>query len=145
MAHWDTSGLLKLFLAEADSPTYAALAAVSGTRLVTAFIGRHEARAAFLRRESEGALPSGEADQLYQDLLADIDDGDITEVPLTLALETEYGKVLRLCLLHSPPVFVRTNDALHLAAARLAGEQEFVSADSRQRAAATHLGFTVLP
>ena len=144
MAHWDTSGLLKLFLAEADSPAFAALAA-AGTVPVTAFIGRHEARAAFLRREGEGALPSGEADQLYQDLIMDIANGDIMEVPLTPALETEYGEVLRQCLLHSPPLFVRTNDALHLASARLMGEQEFVSADGRQRAAATHLGFTVLP
>jgi hypothetical protein len=90
-------------------------------------------------------LPSGEADQLYQDLLTDIANGDITEVPLTPALEAEYGEVLRQCLLQSPPVFLRTNDALHLASARLMGEKEFVSAAGRQRAAAMHLGFTVLP
>ena len=106
MAHWETSGLLKLFMNEADSPTFAALAA-SGSAPVTAFIGRHEARAAFLRRESEGALPAGEADLLYQDLLTDIANGDIVEVPLTPALEVEYGKVLQQCLMHSPPVFVR--------------------------------------
>ena len=90
-------------------------------------------------------MPSGEADQLYQDLITDIANGDITEAPLTPALETEYANVLRRCLLHSPSVFVRTNDALHLASARLMGEKEFVSADGRQRTAATHLGFTVLP
>ena len=144
MAHWDTSGLLKLFIHEADSSTFEALAAV-GTVPVTAFIGRHEARAAFLRREGEGALPAGEADQLYRDFITDIANGDLTEVPLSPALEAEYADVLRQCLLHSPPVFVRTNDALHLATARLLGEQEFVSADGRQRAAAAHLGFTVLP
>ena len=82
---------------------------------------------------------------MYQDLLADIAAGDIKERLLTPALEVAYGEVLRDCLLHDPPVFVRTNDALHLAAARLAREQEFVSADGRQRAAATHLGFKVLP
>ncbi|MDB6136945.1 MAG: hypothetical protein JWO94_17 [Verrucomicrobiaceae bacterium] len=144
MAHWDTSGLLKLFMSESDSSAFALLAA-EGTRPSTAFIGKHEARAAFLRREGEGALPLGEANQLYQDLITDIDNGDITEVPLTRALENEYGKVLRRCLLHFPPVFIRTNDALHLAAARLMGETEFISADARQRAAAVHLGFTVLP
>ncbi len=144
MAHWDTSGLLKLFLAEADSPAFEALAAAGG-QPATAFIARHEAHAAFLRREGEAALPAGEADRLYQDLLADIGSGDILEMPLTPALEAEYTEVLRHCLLHSPPVFVRTNDALHLASARLAGEQEFVSADVRQRAAAVHLGFKVLP
>jgi predicted nucleic acid-binding protein len=144
MAHWDTSALLKLFLAEADSSAFAALAAVGSTP-VTAFIARYEAHAAFLRREGEGALIEGEADLLYLDLLADFANQDIVEVSLTPALEAEYDEVLRNCLLHSPPVFVRTNDALHLAAARLEGEKEFISADSRQRAAAEHLGFTVLP
>ncbi|MDI1312020.1 type II toxin-antitoxin system VapC family toxin [Prosthecobacter sp.] len=136
--------MLKLLLAEADSTSFVALAARSAP-LVTAFIARHEAQAAFFRRESENALPVGEADLLYQDMLADIANGDIVEIPLTSALEAEYGAVLRRCLLHSPPVFVRTNDALHLASAKLAGEQEFISADIRQRAAALHLGFTVLP
>lgn len=144
MAHWDTSALLKLFLNEEDSSIFEALAA-PGAVPVTALIGRHEARAAFLRREGEGSLPSGEADQLYRDLIGDIANGDITEVPLSPALEGEYARVLRQGLLHSPPVLVRTNDALHLATARLMGELEFVSADGRQRAAAAHLGFTVLP
>ncbi|HWB02473.1 MAG TPA: type II toxin-antitoxin system VapC family toxin [Verrucomicrobiales bacterium] len=144
MAHWDTSGLLKLFLAETDSSLFEGLAA-AGSPPCTVFIAKYEAHAAFLRRESEGALPAGEADRLYQDVLADIAGGDVVEVPLTAALEAEYADVLRRCLMHSPPVFVRTNDALHLASARLAGEKEFVSADVRQRAAAVHLGFKVLP
>ena len=144
MAHWDTSGLMKLFLEEPDSSTFAALALTRGP-LVTAFIARHEAQATFLRREGEGALLVGEADRLYEDLLSDLANGEIVEVLLTRALESEYRAVLRQCLLHSPQVFVRTNDALHLAAARLAGESEFISADGRQRAAAIHLGFTVLP
>jgi hypothetical protein len=38
-----------------------------------------------------------------------------------------------------------TNDAWHLAAARVAGEAEFVSADIRQRVAADLLEFTVVP
>jgi hypothetical protein len=76
MAHWDTSGLLKLFLIEADSAVFVGIAA-AGSPPATAFIARHEAQAAFLRRESEGALPAGEADQLYQDLLSDIANGDI--------------------------------------------------------------------
>ena len=144
MAHSDTSGLLKLFLAEADCAVFETLAAQGGPP-ATAFIARHEARAAFLRREGEAALPPGEGERLYQDLLMDMADGDIGEGLLTPALEAEYAGVLRDCLLHSPPVFVRTNDALHLATARLAGEREFVSADVRQRVAAMHLGFKVLP
>ena len=90
-------------------------------------------------------MPGGEADRLYQDYLADVANGDLIEVPMSPALEAEYGEVLRLCQLHSPPVFVRTNDALHLASARLTGEKELVSTGIRQRAAAVHLGLTVLP
>ena len=144
MAQWDTSALLKLYFAEPDSPQFEALALASAAP-VTDFIARHEARATFLRREGEGALPKGEADVLYQDLLADFANGDVLETPLSPALEAEYSKVLRRCLLHSPPVFIRTNDALHLAAALLVGETEFITADVRQRAAAVHLGFKVLP
>ena len=55
MAHWDTSALLKLFLAEDDSTVFCALAA-EGNTPVTAFIARHELQAAFTRREGEGSL-----------------------------------------------------------------------------------------
>jgi hypothetical protein len=69
MAHWDTSALLKLFLAEDDSTVFCALAA-EGNTPVTAFIARHELQAAFTRREGEGSLQRGEADRLYAGFLA---------------------------------------------------------------------------
>lgn len=144
MAHWDTSALLKLFLSETDSSIFGGIAA-RGSAPVTAFIARHELQAAFVRREGEGALPKGEADRLYNDFLGDLAAGDIREIPFSVELEAEYSRVLRQCLFHSPPIFVRTNDALHLAAARLAGELDFISADIRQKECAGHLGFRVLP
>ncbi len=144
MSYWDTSALLKLYLQEADSTDFVSHA-VGAPELVTAFIGKHEARTAFRRRESEGALMTGGADICFQKLLQDIQRGRIQMVPESAELEREFGKVLDLCLSQFPPIFVRTNDALHLAAAKLKGESEFVSADIRQRAAATFLGFTVLP
>jgi predicted nucleic acid-binding protein len=144
MAYWDTSALLKLFFSENDSSVFCGIAADGGAP-VTAFIARHELHAAFVRREGEGALPKGESSRLYSDFLGDLTSGDIRETPLSVELEAEFAKVLRQCLFHAPPLFVRTNDALHLAAARLAGELEFVSADIRERDCATHLGFKVLP
>ena len=144
MAAWDTSALLKLYLAEADSPSFEALA-LSSTELVMAPIGRHEARVAFRRKEAEGVLPPGGADVCYRKLLQDIQVGRIRMVGESAASEIEFGKVVDQCLSQSPPVFVRTNDALHLAAAKLAGETEFVTADARQAAAATLIGLTVKP
>jgi hypothetical protein len=44
-------------------------------------------------------------------------------------------------LSQTPPTFIRTNDALHLASAKVAEESEFITADIRQRAAAVLMGF----
>jgi predicted nucleic acid-binding protein len=90
-------------------------------------------------------LPSGEAAALYGQLTADIAAADIVIQPETADTEREFGAVLEACFLQTPPTFIRTNDALHLASAKVAGEPEFITADMRQRAAAMLMGFTVLP
>lgn len=81
----------------------------------------------------------------FDRLLDDIANGWRTLVPETAALEVAFAWVLERCLSQVPRVFIRTNDALHIAAAKVAGEAEFISADKHQRAAAAFLGFTVLP
>jgi predicted nucleic acid-binding protein len=144
MSYWDTSALLKLYLQEADSTKYAGIALASAT-MTSCFIGKHEARTAFRRRETEGALPAGGAAACYQKLSEDVALGRIGIVSESADLEREFGLVIERCLSQTPPVFVRTNDAIHLAAARVAGETEFVTADIRQRAAAQFLGFTLKP
>ncbi len=65
--------------------------------------------------------------------------------PETDAVGREFGAALEKCFSQIPPVFIRTNDALHLASAKVAGETVFVTADARQRVAAVLMGFTVLP
>jgi hypothetical protein len=60
-------------------------------------------------------------------------------------MEREFGVVLDKCFSQTPPTFIRTYDALHLASAKVAGELEFITAEVRQRAAALLMGFTVLP
>jgi hypothetical protein len=78
-------------------------------------------------------------------LTADIAATDIVIQPETPDTEREFGAVLEVCFSQTPPTFIRTNDALHLASAKVAGEREFITADMRQRAAAMLMGFTVLP
>lgn len=144
MSYWDTSALLKLYINETDSTDFQSLAAET-VLVVTGFIGKHEARTAFRRREAESVLAKGAADQCYQKLVDDLAQNQIAMVPESALLELEFGRILERCLSQLPPVFIRTNDALHLAAARVAGEVEFVSADAKQRIAAEFLGFTVVP
>ena len=87
----------------------------------------------------------GEAAVLSADLDRDVVVGKIVEQSADANVEREFTAVLERCFSAVPPVFIRTNDALHLASAKVVGETEFVTADARQRDAAVLLGFTVLP
>ena len=144
MSYWDSSALVKLYVQELDSEEFRELA-VKTSRVATGSLTRHEVRTVFRRREAEGVLPSGEGAALYGELTADIAAADIVIQPETADMEREFGVVLDKCFSQTPPTFIRTNDALHLASAKVAGEPEFITADVRQRAAALLMGFTVLP
>ena len=144
MSYWDTSVLVKLSVTEADSVRFVALAGLA-TRIVTATIGRLESHTVFRRREAEGSLKVGEAAVLSADLDRDVAVGKIVGQSADANVEREFTVVLERCFSAVPPVFIRTNDALHLASAKAAGETEFVTTDGRQRDAALLLGFTVLP
>jgi hypothetical protein len=67
---------------ESDTSVFVEIAATSSAP-VTAFIARHELRAAFTRREGEGAFKTGEADRLYNEFLEDVSQGDLCEIPLS--------------------------------------------------------------
>ncbi|HYR58675.1 MAG TPA: type II toxin-antitoxin system VapC family toxin [Chthoniobacteraceae bacterium] len=144
MSYWDTSALVKLYLRESDSRRFEELAEETN-RLVTAAFARHEVRAAFRRREAEGALAAGESATLFQLFDGDNARGEIEAISDSAAVEAEFAGVLETCLSRQPPIFIRTLDAWHLASARVSGETEFVTADLRQRAAALALAFNVLP
>ena len=99
----------------------------------------------FAGAKRKARFPFGQGVALYSRLTGDIASGVLRLQPGTDDMERQFGTVLESCFSQVPPVFIRTNDALHLAAARVAGETEFVTADGRQRAAAQLLGFRVLP
>ena len=144
MSYWDTSALVKLSVAEVDSAQFQQLA-VGAVRIVTAAIARLEARTVFRRREAEKALADGEAAALSADMERDVANGRFVIQATDADVECEFAQVLDQCFSQTPPVFVRTNDALHIASAITAGETEFVTADLRQRAAAQLMGMTVQP
>jgi predicted nucleic acid-binding protein len=144
MSYWDSSALVKLYVREPDSEEFRALA-LQASRVATGSLMRHEVRTVLRRREAEGALPGGGAAVLYVELNSDIAVADIVIQPETADMEREFGIVLEACFSQTPPTFIRTNDALHLAWAKVTGEPEFITADVRQRAAALLIGFTVLP
>ena len=87
----------------------------------------------------------GEAAVLSADLDRDVANGRVVIQGTEADVEREFAKVLETCFSQTPTVFVRTNDALHIASAIVPGEAEFVTADIRQRTAAQLMRLTVQP
>ena len=144
MSYWETSALAKLYVQEADSAIFESHAANHPSIVVSETV-RLERRAVLRRREAEGALSPGATEILHASFCALISSGQFTEEAITPELESEYDSILDSYLGQSPPIFLRTNDALHLAAARRANQSEVVSTDKGLRKAALFLGFTVVP
>jgi hypothetical protein len=97
------------------------------------------------RKESEGVLATGEARTVQSALESDLESGEMVMVPCDSAVRSAFAAIVDQCHSLVPPIFIRTNDALHLAAARCAGETEIVATDKRLREAALALGLAVFP
>ena len=145
MSYWDSSALVKLFADENDSAVFHARARVVADMLVTSELTRLELWSALRRKEIEGEIAHGGAAAR----LANFDLGAARAcwrfVILTDAVRAEFERIIEKCCSQRPPIFIRTLDALHIAAARVSGETEIVATDKRMRDAATLLGFQLFP
>lgn len=144
MSYWDTGCLVKLYTPEPNSAAFAAYLATHPA-FVTAELALLEFWATVRRKEAEGTLAPGEARKVQTALEGDVAAGAITLVAAGDGMKLEYKKVVEKCLAQSPPIYIRTNDALHLAAAICAGENEIIATDKKLRDAALMLGFAVFP
>ena len=130
MSYWDTSALAKLYLTDPDSGTFDALASRASVIRISPLV-RYETRLAFLRRELEGAIATHGAVLLSRQLDQDIEAGRLELIAAELSLETWFEQVVQACMNRPNPVWIRTLDALHVAAALSVGEPEFISNDLR--------------
>jgi len=144
MSYWETSCLVKLYTPEPDSALFRARLAIEAS-CVTADIAPLEFWATVRRKETEGVLAPGEAQTISDSLASDLEAGEITLEHQDRAMRQEFHDIVDRCHTQQPPVFIRSNDALHLAAARCSAETEIVATDKRLRDAAVLLGFTVFP
>jgi predicted nucleic acid-binding protein len=144
MSYWDTSALGKLYLPEPDAATFVQKAA-SGPVIVTTRLALYEMRRVAFRKESEGFIPAGTAESVLTQLNQDVTAGQIRIVQLDALVEAEFDGMMAACYRHTPPMPVRTLDAIHLASARADGQTELVATDKRMRDAAKLLGFSLYP
>jgi predicted nucleic acid-binding protein len=145
MGYWDTSTLVKLYATEPDPRVFENHALNSRSQPLTSRITLYEAQATFRRKEAEGALRASAAQPVHRQLRQDVSMGEVRLVELDAHVEQEYERVLNLCYQQTPPILLRTLDAIHLASARAAGDTELVATDKRMRDAAKLLGFTLFP
>ena len=144
MSYWDTSALGKLYVQETDSADLEHKAA-SDPVIVASHLARFEMHRIAFRKEAEGQIPADTAEEILRQLDGDIASGEIRIIAIDEAVEIPFRTIMASCYRRTPPLTLRTLDAIHLASARVAGESEIVTTDKTLRTAASHLGFTVYP
>jgi predicted nucleic acid-binding protein len=144
MHYWDTSTLVKLHVSEADSSSFVSHLAGMGPATISE-LARWEVFRVFARKEADGGIAVGAAEQVFARFEADVAAGRVTLLPLDAATEEHFRKLtLRLHRL-SPTVCTRTLDAIHLATAELHHAVELVATDRNMRKCATAIGLKVYP
>ena len=144
MVFWDTSALLKLYVAEPDSNAFAALAQREGPFAISVWT-THEILCSLHRKELLRDLRAGGAEAIYQRIIEQVAAGGLHVITYTATVAERTIEVIRGCYSTRTPVAIRSLDALQLGSALAGGAIELVSADARMRAGAKILSLRVLP
>jgi predicted nucleic acid-binding protein len=144
MVFWDTSALLKLYVAEPDSNAFAILAQSEEPLAISAWT-THEILCGLHRKELVHDLKAGGAEAIYQRILRQITAGALQVIAYTTAVAQQTSEVIRHCYSARTPVAIRSLDALQLGSALVGGAIELVSADTRMRAGAKMFNLRVSP
>lgn len=144
MSYWDTSCLVKLYTPEDDSAIFIEYLRANPL-CVTAGLSLLEFWATIRRKEAEAGLAPGKAKTVQDSLESDVLAGSVTVIQFDPEIRRAYFEVVEQCPSQKPALFIRTNDALHLATAKSTVETEIVATDKRLRDAALLSGFSVFP
>ena len=145
MTYWDTSALLKLYVAEPDSKYFLKLVAATKEALATSDLARVEIFAALSRKELAGELGSGAAKRLYARFLSHTASSLVVTLPVGLDVLDKANELTEAALAVSPPIMIRSVDAIHVASATAIGAKTLIATDLRLRAVAVLAGLSVLP
>ncbi len=136
--YWDTSALLKLYVAEPDSESFLRLVTQAGVAPSISEVAKVEVLGALNRKEEVGDLKPGGAEALWRQFLADLEEGRIVCIPFSSDVVELCPGLLQECQARGLPL--RSLDLIHLATAVLSRSGVLVTADTRLVAAATVSG-----
>ena len=137
-AYLDTSALAKWYVAEPESERFEVWLSETADAVISR-LTIVEMRCLLARRRRSGALTPALESRAYGRFMEQLAAGQFRLLPMTDSLP---GDALSL-IERLPSVPLRTLDALHLAAARLAAATIVATADLVMREAATALGLKV--
>ena len=139
-AYWDTSSLLKLYIAEPESPQFIALSAKLGVAIPLSALHQLEIKNALELKTARQELTDKDRAGVWASINADIQTGSLIIAPVQLDLVFHEAHLLTQ---HTQKTLCRALDILHVAFAIVAGCDTFVTHDSRQRTLAALVGLAV--
>ena len=145
MSYWDTSALVKLYIAEADSPYFLQLIAGGDEPIVSSAIVTAEILCVLYRKEQARALKGGGAGRIYGKFSQDVRTGRILTVPYGPDVEAQAEKLARLVFNRPRPILIRSLDMIHVSTALSSRARDLVATDTRLREVAVLAGLHVLP
>ena len=145
MAYWDTSAIVKLYVAEDDSPDFLRLVVGMDEPILSSAITTTEVLCTLRRKEYSGALKRGGARAIFRRFSADVDAGRILTIPYGPDIEAEAEKLVRLAFAQPRPVMVRSLDVIHVSTALSSKAKLVIATDVRLREAAALAHLRVLP
>ncbi len=138
MIYFDTSYLLKCYLAEPGNEEVRELARKAGPLACVSY-GALECRAGVHRHLREGKLTAANAAVVFDVMRRDDDFGFVTWLPMTVQLLIRVKQEFEILPAN---IFLRTADALHLICAKEQGFAEIYSNDRHVLTAAPYFGIT---
>ncbi len=145
MSYWDTSALVKLYVAEVDSPYFLQLLGNTDEPIVSSAIVATEVLCVLYRKEQARALKPGGAKPIYQKFKSDVKAGRILTIPYSQDVEAEAEKLVRREYRLSQPVLMRSLDVIHISTALSSKITELVATDARLREIARLVGLHLIP
>ena len=143
--YWDTSAILKLYVAEPDSSTFLGLIARADGQVLSSAIASVEMLIVLHRKERGGDLKSGSARIILEKFLDDKRQGRVIEIPFGPGVVEEARNLAKLVFRQPHPIPLGSLDAIHISSAITAKARAIVAADIRLRQIASLAGLQVLP
>lgn len=144
MIYWDASALLKLYVAEPDSPDFDLIANTEDP-IVSSAIVSTEVLCALYRKEHAGDLRPGAAKTVFRKFLSDAQTGRIILIPFGDDVVTKAEHLVKLAIEQPRPVLIRTLDVIHVSSALVSKARALVATDARLREVAALVRLKVLP